>query len=66
MRVIAGKARRIQLKTIEGLETRPTTDQTPQRPICTFSLSSLSQRRMIKRINWQAITVIITVIIVVI
>ena len=27
MRVIAGKARRIQLKTIEGLETRPTTDR---------------------------------------
>lgn len=27
MRVIAGKARRITLKTIEGLETRPTTDR---------------------------------------
>lgn len=27
MRVIAGKARRIQLKTIEGLATRPTTDR---------------------------------------
>lgn len=27
MRVIAGKARRIQLKTIEGLQTRPTTDR---------------------------------------
>lgn len=27
MRVIAGKARRIQLKTIEGMETRPTTDR---------------------------------------
>lgn len=27
MRVIAGKARRIQLKTIEGLDTRPTTDR---------------------------------------
>ena len=27
MRVIAGKARRIQLKTIEGLGTRPTTDR---------------------------------------
>lgn len=27
MRVIAGKARRMQLKTIEGLETRPTTDR---------------------------------------
>lgn len=27
MRVIAGKARRIQLKTIEGLSTRPTTDR---------------------------------------
>ena len=27
MRVIAGKARRIQLKTIERLETRPTTDR---------------------------------------
>lgn len=27
MRVIAGKARRIQLKTVEGLTTRPTTDR---------------------------------------
>lgn len=27
MRVIAGKARRIQLKTIEGLQTRPTIDR---------------------------------------
>lgn len=27
MRVIAGSAKRIQLKTIEGLETRPTTDR---------------------------------------
>lgn len=27
MRVIAGKARRIQLKTIKGLHTRPTTDR---------------------------------------
>ena len=27
MRVIAGKARRIQLKTIEGMDTRPTTDR---------------------------------------
>ena len=27
MRVIAGKARRLQLKTIEGLDTRPTTDR---------------------------------------
>lgn len=27
MRVIAGKARRLNLKTIEGLETRPTTDR---------------------------------------
>lgn len=27
MRVIAGTARRIQLKTLEGLETRPTTDR---------------------------------------
>lgn len=27
MRVIAGKARRIQLKTVEGLDTRPTTDR---------------------------------------
>lgn len=27
MRVIAGSARRIQLKTIEGLDTRPTTDR---------------------------------------
>lgn len=27
MRVIAGKARRLQLKTPEGLETRPTTDK---------------------------------------
>lgn len=27
MRVIAGKARRIQLKTIDGLATRPTTDR---------------------------------------
>lgn len=27
MRVISGKARRIQLKTIEGMNTRPTTDR---------------------------------------
>lgn len=27
MRVIAGKARRIQLKTVPGMETRPTTDR---------------------------------------
>ena len=27
MRVIAGSAKRIQLKTIEGLRTRPTTDR---------------------------------------
>lgn len=27
MRVIAGKARRLQLKTIDGLNTRPTTDR---------------------------------------
>lgn len=27
MRVIAGSARRVQLKTVEGLETRPTTDR---------------------------------------
>ena len=27
MRVIAGSARRISLKTLEGLETRPTTDR---------------------------------------
>lgn len=27
MRVIAGKAKRLQLKTVEGLETRPTTDR---------------------------------------
>lgn len=27
MRVIAGSAKRIQLKTVEGLETRPTTDR---------------------------------------
>ena len=27
MRVIAGSAKRLQLKTIDGLETRPTTDR---------------------------------------
>ena len=27
MRVIAGSARRLQLKTLEGMETRPTTDR---------------------------------------
>ena len=27
MRVIAGSAKRIQLKTLKGLETRPTTDR---------------------------------------
>lgn len=30
MRVIAGKARRLQLKTPEGFETRPTTDKTKE------------------------------------
>ena len=27
MRVIAGTARRLQLKTLEGMDTRPTTDR---------------------------------------
>ena len=27
MRVIAGKARRLQLKTVKGMDTRPTTDR---------------------------------------
>ena len=27
MRVIAGSARRTQLKTLEGMDTRPTTDR---------------------------------------
>ena len=27
MRVIAGTAKRLQLKTLEGLDTRPTTDR---------------------------------------
>ncbi len=27
MRVIAGTARRIQLKTLDGMDTRPTTDR---------------------------------------
>ena len=27
MRVIAGSARRLQLKTLDGFETRPTTDR---------------------------------------
>lgn len=30
MRVIAGKARRLQLKTVEGLATRPTQDRTKE------------------------------------
>lgn len=30
MRVIAGKARRLQLKTVAGMETRPTTDRTKE------------------------------------
>lgn len=30
MRVIAGKARRLELKTLPGLETRPTTDRTKE------------------------------------
>ena len=30
MRVIAGKARRLQLKSIEGLSTRPTQDRTKE------------------------------------
>lgn len=30
MRVIAGKARRLQLKTPQGLDTRPTTDKTKE------------------------------------
>lgn len=45
MRVIAGKARRLQLKTQEGLDTRPTTDRIketlfnmlqPKLPDCVF------------------------------
>ena len=27
MRVIAGRARRLQLKTVKGMDTRPTTDR---------------------------------------
>ena len=30
MRVIAGKARRIPLVTVKGMETRPTTDRTKE------------------------------------
>ena len=45
MRVIAGKARRLSLKTVPGMETRPTTDRIketlfnilqPYIPDCTF------------------------------
>ena len=30
MRVIAGSARRLLLKTVEGMDTRPTTDRTKE------------------------------------
>ena len=45
MRIIAGKARRLPLKTIAGIETRPTTDRvketlfnmlSPELPDCRF------------------------------
>ena len=45
MRVIAGKARRLNLKTVPGLDTRPTTDRIketlfnilqPELPDCRF------------------------------
>ena len=42
MRVIAGSARRIQLKTIEGLDTRPTTDRIKE------TLFNMIQDRLIR------------------
>lgn len=42
MRVIAGSARRIQLKTIEGLGTRPTTDRIKE------TLFNMIQNRLIQ------------------
>ena len=53
MRVIAGSARRLLLKTIEGMDTRPTTDRiketlfnmlNTQIPGCTFSGSVCRKR----------------------
>jgi len=47
MRVIAGSARRLLLKTVEGMDTRPTTDRTKETlyhssPVCaTVSLRNL-------------------------
>ncbi len=49
MRVIAGKARRLQLKTVPGMDTRPTTDRIketlfnilqPELPDCRFWIYS--------------------------
>ncbi len=42
MRVIAGSARRIQLKTIEGLDTRPTTDRIKE------TLFNMIQNRLVQ------------------
>ena len=42
MRVIAGSARRIQLKTLEGLETRPTTDRIKE------TLFNMIQNRLVQ------------------
>ncbi len=39
MRVIAGKARRLNLKTVPGMETRPTTDRIKETLLIFFSLN---------------------------
>ena len=47
MRVIAGSAKRIQLKTIEGLETRPTTDRI--KPLASRRSAEARGRRYLSR-----------------
>ena len=47
MRVIAGTARRLQLKTLDGMDTRPTTDRIKE----TLFEAGISQTELAKRLG---------------
>ena len=51
MRVIAGKARRLNLKTIPGIDTRPTTDRIKE----TLFIQKLlhASEKILHLQNWQ-------------
>ena len=46
MRVIAGKARRLNLKTIPGIDTRPTTDRIKE------TLFNILQPELLDAVSW--------------